>query len=329
VDAVSCWRSAPRFRVMCHMKLPYIFIALIEVESCNLFTTGMLKLPLCLEIIKSSKKQNMPFFSFSFLVCGLPQDLISLSVDSMVLERIDNIMSYLRLGTTAKVHKKKKRDKDSQGGYPSPSSPALAPCPRPQPFAPCSRPLPSLHLRLFPSVPCHQTFSPPPSPFPSLPSPPCSPGLGLIPPKPPPPPARPSFSGAPAVVSATPEPPHTRKRLWATATLTPPPPSVTSTAPGAGAGAGGGQGGLCRAPRPPRRQLEGQGRRREEDIFAEAGKDYVVTRKEDAAGGMRGHASMGEAGPFSEPSGVRDGGAAPVPLPPPPPPPPDMRPAPS
>ncbi|KAI3902158.1 hypothetical protein MKW92_040994 [Papaver armeniacum] len=44
--------------------------------------------------------------------CPDPEELVTVSVDGSVLERISKIMSYLRLGTSGKVLKKKKKDKD-------------------------------------------------------------------------------------------------------------------------------------------------------------------------------------------------------------------------
>lgn len=40
-----------------------------------------------------------------------------MSVDGSVLDRIAKIMSYLRLGSSGKVLKKKKKDKDAKGAY--------------------------------------------------------------------------------------------------------------------------------------------------------------------------------------------------------------------
>ncbi|GJP79532.1 hypothetical protein CLOP_g9757 [Closterium sp. NIES-67] len=45
--------------------------------------------------------------------CPPPQDLVSASLDAPVLDRVTHIISYLRLGSNAKAHKKKKKDKDS------------------------------------------------------------------------------------------------------------------------------------------------------------------------------------------------------------------------
>ncbi|MCL7029163.1 hypothetical protein MKW94_008478 [Papaver nudicaule] len=44
--------------------------------------------------------------------CPVPEELVTVSVDGSVLERISKIMSYLRLGSSGKVLKKKKKDKD-------------------------------------------------------------------------------------------------------------------------------------------------------------------------------------------------------------------------
>lgn len=43
--------------------------------------------------------------------------MVTVGVDSSVLERIAKIMSYLRLGSSGKVLKKKKKDKDLKGLY--------------------------------------------------------------------------------------------------------------------------------------------------------------------------------------------------------------------
>lgn len=42
-----------------------------------------------------------------------------MSVDGSVLDRIAKIMSYLRLGSSGKVLKKKKKDKDGKGALSS------------------------------------------------------------------------------------------------------------------------------------------------------------------------------------------------------------------
>ncbi|XP_031477597.1 suppressor of mec-8 and unc-52 protein homolog 2 [Nymphaea colorata] len=44
--------------------------------------------------------------------CPVPQEMVTVSVDGSVLERIAKIMSYLRLGSSGKVLKKKKKEKD-------------------------------------------------------------------------------------------------------------------------------------------------------------------------------------------------------------------------
>lgn len=43
------------------------------------------------------------------------QEMVTVSVDGSVLDRIAKIMSYLRLGSSGKVLKKKKKDKDGKG----------------------------------------------------------------------------------------------------------------------------------------------------------------------------------------------------------------------
>ncbi|XP_020583899.1 suppressor of mec-8 and unc-52 protein homolog 2 [Phalaenopsis equestris] len=47
--------------------------------------------------------------------CPVPEEMVTVSVDSSVLERISKIMSYLRLGSSGKVLKKKKKDKEMKG----------------------------------------------------------------------------------------------------------------------------------------------------------------------------------------------------------------------
>ncbi|CAN6463670.1 unnamed protein product [Victoria cruziana] len=44
--------------------------------------------------------------------CPVPEEMVTVSVDGSVLERIAKIMSYLRLGSSGKVLKKKKKEKD-------------------------------------------------------------------------------------------------------------------------------------------------------------------------------------------------------------------------
>lgn len=41
--------------------------------------------------------------------------MVTVSVDGSVLDRITKIMSYLRLGSSGKVLKKKKKEKDGKG----------------------------------------------------------------------------------------------------------------------------------------------------------------------------------------------------------------------
>ncbi|KAJ0724078.1 putative RED-like protein [Helianthus annuus] len=46
------------------------------------------------------------------------REMFTVSVDGSVLDRIGKIMSYLRLGSSGKIlKKKKKKDKDSKGDY--------------------------------------------------------------------------------------------------------------------------------------------------------------------------------------------------------------------
>uniref|UniRef100_A0A2P2L601 Suppressor of mec-8 and unc-52 protein homolog 2 n=2 Tax=Rhizophora mucronata TaxID=61149 RepID=A0A2P2L601_RHIMU len=47
--------------------------------------------------------------------CPVPEEMVTVSVDGSVLDRIAKIMSYLRLGSSGKVLKKKKKEKDSKG----------------------------------------------------------------------------------------------------------------------------------------------------------------------------------------------------------------------
>ncbi|XP_047946636.1 suppressor of mec-8 and unc-52 protein homolog 2 isoform X1 [Salvia hispanica] len=47
--------------------------------------------------------------------CPVPEEMVTVSVDGSVLDRIAKIMSYLRLGSSGKVMKKKKKDKDGKG----------------------------------------------------------------------------------------------------------------------------------------------------------------------------------------------------------------------
>ncbi|CAI7808463.1 unnamed protein product, partial [Closterium sp. NIES-54] len=62
--------------------------------------------------------------------CPAPQDLVSAAQDAPVLDRVTHVISYLRLGSSAKAHKKKKKDKDSNRVLvpgilpPKPSQPA-------------------------------------------------------------------------------------------------------------------------------------------------------------------------------------------------------------
>jgi hypothetical protein len=45
----------------------------------------------------------------------LLQEMVTVSVDGSVLDRIAKIMSYLRLGSSGKVLKKKKKERDTKG----------------------------------------------------------------------------------------------------------------------------------------------------------------------------------------------------------------------
>ncbi|KAF8032636.1 hypothetical protein BT93_D1532 [Corymbia citriodora subsp. variegata] len=47
--------------------------------------------------------------------CPVPEEMVTVSVDGSVLDRIAKIMSYLRLGSSGKVLKKKKKEKDARG----------------------------------------------------------------------------------------------------------------------------------------------------------------------------------------------------------------------
>ncbi|KAK9274817.1 hypothetical protein L1049_022069 [Liquidambar formosana] len=47
--------------------------------------------------------------------CPVPEEMVTVSVDGSVLERIAKIMSYLRLGSSGKVLKKKKKERDMKG----------------------------------------------------------------------------------------------------------------------------------------------------------------------------------------------------------------------
>ncbi|KAL8243085.1 hypothetical protein R6Q59_009343 [Mikania micrantha] len=46
--------------------------------------------------------------------CPEPEEMVAVSVDGSVLDRIGKIMSYLRLGSSGKILKKKKKDKDGK-----------------------------------------------------------------------------------------------------------------------------------------------------------------------------------------------------------------------
>lgn len=49
------------------------------------------------------------------LVILFLQEMVTVSFDGSVLDRIAKIMTYLRLGSSGKVLKKKKKDKDTKG----------------------------------------------------------------------------------------------------------------------------------------------------------------------------------------------------------------------
>ncbi|PWA75867.1 Protein RED, C-terminal [Artemisia annua] len=49
--------------------------------------------------------------------CPEPEEMVTVSVDGSVLDRIGKIMSYLRLGSSGKILKKKKKDKDGKGKF--------------------------------------------------------------------------------------------------------------------------------------------------------------------------------------------------------------------
>ncbi|KAJ9168101.1 hypothetical protein P3X46_019668 [Hevea brasiliensis] len=54
--------------------------------------------------------------------CPVPEEMVTVSVDGSVLDRIAKIMSYLRLGSSGKVLKKKKKEKDAKGKFSSVSN---------------------------------------------------------------------------------------------------------------------------------------------------------------------------------------------------------------
>ncbi|GMP73282.1 hypothetical protein CsSME_00031079 [Camellia sinensis var. sinensis] len=47
--------------------------------------------------------------------CPVPEEMVTVSVDGSVLDRIAKIMSYLRLGSSGKVFKKKKKEREVKG----------------------------------------------------------------------------------------------------------------------------------------------------------------------------------------------------------------------
>lgn len=50
-----------------------------------------------------------------FLLLFVLQEMVTVSVDGSVLDRIAKIMTYLRLGSSGKVLKKKKKEKEVKG----------------------------------------------------------------------------------------------------------------------------------------------------------------------------------------------------------------------
>lgn len=84
---------------------------------------------LCIEVRRTVQYQrSISFLSFSnavvspgaldkgskFIVICV-QEMVTVSVDGSVLDRIAKIMSYLRLGSSGKVLKKKKKERDVKG----------------------------------------------------------------------------------------------------------------------------------------------------------------------------------------------------------------------
>ncbi|KAK4478992.1 hypothetical protein RD792_014500, partial [Penstemon davidsonii] len=59
-------------------------------------------------------KADCPIPEYLYVVLSF-QEMVSVSVDGSVLDRIAKIMTYLRLGSSGKVLKKKKKDKDAKG----------------------------------------------------------------------------------------------------------------------------------------------------------------------------------------------------------------------
>ncbi|KAL5572289.1 hypothetical protein UlMin_021886 [Ulmus minor] len=49
--------------------------------------------------------------------CPQPEEMVTVNVDGSVLDRIAKIMSYLRLGSSGKVLKKKKKERDAKGKF--------------------------------------------------------------------------------------------------------------------------------------------------------------------------------------------------------------------
>ncbi|KAL2327541.1 hypothetical protein Fmac_020968 [Flemingia macrophylla] len=47
--------------------------------------------------------------------CPVPEEMVTVNVDGSVLDRIAKIMSYLRLGSSGKILKKKRKEKDAKG----------------------------------------------------------------------------------------------------------------------------------------------------------------------------------------------------------------------
>ncbi|KAL4333706.1 hypothetical protein GQ457_07G039440 [Hibiscus cannabinus] len=59
--------------------------------------------------------------------CPVPDEMVTVNVDGSVLDRIAKILSYLRLGSSGKVLKKKKKERDAKGKISSLVPPAAAP----------------------------------------------------------------------------------------------------------------------------------------------------------------------------------------------------------
>lgn len=61
---------------------------------------------------------STPLHFPNILCFNLEQEMVTVNVDGSVLDRIAKIMSYLRLGSSGKVLKKKKKEKDAKGIVP-------------------------------------------------------------------------------------------------------------------------------------------------------------------------------------------------------------------